>query len=87
MREKRDIKLFLASGIGSAVLFFILTNFGAWLTMYPPTLEGLKACYIAAIPFFRMNLVSTIVYCGLFYGIYELTARWVKGTKWAEAIL
>ncbi len=87
MRDKRDIKLFLISGISSALLFFILTNFGAWLTMYPPTIEGLRACYIAAIPFFRMSLMSTIIYCGIFYGIYEMTAQLISGTKLADAVL
>src|SRR5579885_1648837 len=35
-------------------VFFLVTNFAVWWLgdTYPPTMSGLMACYIAAIPFF-----------------------------------
>src|SRR3954454_17237153 len=44
-----------AAAITSSVLFFVVTNFGMWLFsgLYPRTLPGLEACYVAAIPFFQ----------------------------------
>jgi len=87
LRARRDIRMFLSSGIVSALLFFIITNFGAWLTMYPHTFEGLKTCYIAAIPFFRMTLISTLVYGGIFYGLYEILASLIKKTRFATYLI
>ena len=54
----------LFSGIASSVGFFIITNFGAWLTieMYEKNFSGLIQSYIMAIPFFHNTLISTILY-------------------------
>jgi|SRR6056300_973614 hypothetical protein len=62
----------LVNCIVAPIIFFIITNFGVWTSgYYGLTLEGLIACYIAAIPFFHMTLLGTIVYTGLFYGLYK----------------
>ena len=55
--------------------FFIITNFAVWAMdgHYPMTLEGLIACYIAAIPFYGNTLLSTALFSALFFGI----AKWV----------
>lgn len=56
----------------SAVLFFIVTNFGAWLVMpvYTKNMSGLMASYVAAIPFFGNTLMSHMFYSMvLFAGI------------------
>jgi hypothetical protein len=37
--------------------------------MYPRTLSGLIACYAAAIPFYRNDVLSTAVVAGLAFGI------------------
>lgn len=64
----------LANCFIASIVFFIITNFGVWTSgYYGFTLEGLIACYIAAIPFFHMTLLGTIVYTALFYGIYKST--------------
>ena len=48
----------------SSVSFFVITNFGAWLTleMYEKNLAGLMQSYILAIPFFHNTLISTLLY-------------------------
>lgn len=50
-------------GLGAAVFFYLFTNFGVWLLfpMYPPTGAGLIDCYVAALPFFRFSLASTLI--------------------------
>ena len=55
--------------------FFVITNFAVWAMdgHYPMTLEGLIACYIAAIPFYGNTLLSTALFSALFFGI----AKWV----------
>lgn len=61
-----------AAALASALLFFVITNFGAWLShdMYPKTIEGLRAAYIAGIPLFRNALLGDLVLTlGLFGGL------------------
>ena len=41
----------------SSLIFFLVTNFGVWISGYPLTLEGLLLCYTLAIPF----LINTII--------------------------
>ncbi len=55
-----------------ANIFFILSNFGTWLsgTLYPLTLGGLVSCYIAAIPFYGNTLLGDLVYAGLLFGLH-----------------
>jgi hypothetical protein len=49
------------SAILGPTSFFIASNYGVWAGsgMYPNTLAGLGACYVAAIPFYRNDLLST----------------------------
>ena len=51
-------------GVASSVCFFLVTNFGAWLTleMYEKNLTGLFQSYVLAIPFFHNTLISTLFY-------------------------
>lgn len=55
LRNHRKIRHIAAATLAGSAIFFVLTNFGAWafFAMYPKTLEGLVACYLAAIPFFE----------------------------------
>ena len=54
----------LVSGLTGSICFFVITNFGAWLTleMYEKNLSGLINSYVLAIPFFHNTLISTLVY-------------------------
>lgn len=58
---------------GYALLFWIWSNLGVWLTatLYPHTVNGLVECYVAALPFLQ-NLILSSVICSvcLYYGIF-----------------
>lgn len=82
-KSAKSLPRVFGKSIAAAVLFFAVTNFGAWLTMYPLTMDGFVRCYMLAIPFFRNTLVSTVVYSGVFFGVYEMVARRVRDTKLA----
>ncbi len=60
----------LSSGVLSAILFFLITNFGSWQAgiLYPKTLSGLMACYAAGLPFFLNQLAGTLVYGSVLFG-------------------
>lgn len=61
------------SALASSVCFFLITNFGAWITldMYVKDFNGLINAYILAIPFFHNTLISTFLYLFLFKIIFE----------------
>jgi hypothetical protein len=42
---------------------------------YPHTLSGLVACYAAAMPFYRNDLISTTIVAGLAFGLPVLVRR------------
>jgi hypothetical protein len=86
-RKKPGVTRIIGGAVASAVLFFVVTNFGAWLVFYPPTRAGFLSCYTLAIPFFRMTLLSTLAYAFVLFGVYELVSRRVRGTKLAPVLL
>ncbi|HEX7727402.1 MAG TPA: DUF6580 family putative transport protein [Terracidiphilus sp.] len=57
--------------------FFLLSNYVVWAagTMYPRTLGGLGACYVAGLPFFRNDLASTALVAGLAFGLPVLVRK------------
>ena len=77
VKNRKTLATIFAGTLSSSVLFFVITNFGAWLSpLYPHTLAGLQSCYINAIPFYRTTLTSTVVFSMLLYVSYEyLLAR------------
>jgi Family of unknown function (DUF6580) len=73
IKKKKMSNIFLAS-VSSSVLFFVISNFGVWLTgpYYSKDIAGLSACYTAAIPFFHYTLLGDLFFVGLLFGAYEL---------------
>jgi hypothetical protein len=57
--------------------FFLLSNFTVWATgwMYPHTLSGLTICYVAGLPFYRNDLLSTAIVAGAAFGLPVLARR------------
>ena len=69
--KKMSVKTILLSSIS----FFIITNFGVWLSWYPKSLNGLLECYTLAIPFFRNSLIGDFVFSGVLYYGFEFVSR------------
>ncbi len=65
--------------------FFIVSNYAVWAAggMYPQTSDGLVACFVAALPFYRNDLISTGIVAGLAFGIPALV-RHFNGADTAE---
>lgn len=60
-----------------SVLFFVFSNFAAWLTAFDVVglstcRGGLLPCYIAALPFFKWTLLGTLFYSALLFGGFAL---------------
>ena len=63
----------------SSVLFFLITNFGVWLTseMYSKDSIGLIQAYVMGLPFLRNTFIGDVLYTfSLFYG-YSFFGRFI----------
>ena len=79
----------LGTAMGSAVIFFLITNFAVWFLAdaalggegYERSGVGLWKCYVAALPFFRATLISTVVMSFALVGAYEFIIGRVIGRQ------
>ena len=64
LKEKVSPLRVVGASLAGSVSFFVISNFAVWAAynMYPKTLAGLGACYVAAIPFFRSTLAADLLY-------------------------
>lgn len=85
LKNKNSRKNIFGASLAAALLYFIVTNFGVWLTYttYPRTWAGLVECYVAAIPYFRNSLISTVIYTFVLFGSFEWIAGRVRHTRLA----
>lgn len=83
IRKRNFLNIAFAS-IWSGVIFFIISNFGVWVSSqvaYPHTFSGLISCYTAAIPFYQneffgnfgLNAIyGNLFFSGVLFGIYAV---------------
>ncbi|HET6918217.1 MAG TPA: DUF6580 family putative transport protein [Jiangellaceae bacterium] len=74
VRQRRSIFRITGATLAGSVLFFVVTNFAVWAagSLYPKTLEGLVAAYVAAIPFFRNTVLGDALYVVVLFGGFAL---------------
>jgi len=59
----KNITRRLTGALVGALIFFVITNFGVWISgMYGLTIIGLLTCYTLALPFFAYSIISTIIF-------------------------
>lgn len=84
--KKRSVANVALAAFWSGAVFFILSNFGVWLSsdFYPKTLTGLGACFWASIPFYKNEFFGNFVlnsilgnafYSAILFGVYSLMER------------
>jgi hypothetical protein len=56
----------------SSIVFYLASNGAVWAfsPMYAPTVVGLLACYVAALPFLLYTIAGDLFWCGVFFGTY-----------------
>ncbi len=69
--------------LASSTSFFVLSNFVVWAGggMYPQSAAGLGACYLAAIPFYANDVMSTAITAGALFGLPVLAADLVEQVR------
>jgi hypothetical protein len=78
----------LAAALLGATAFFVLSNFGVWVLggMYPHSLAGLAACYLAALPFFGATLVGDVLWTVALVLVWRaLASRLARHRTWVPA--
>ena len=76
--EKIKLKNLFIYGFFGSLIFYLVSNFGVWYltNMYEKNLNGLIYCYIAAMPFFKNTLFSTIIFSyGAFLSNYFVNKK------------
>jgi len=73
MMNKPSWGKLLITGITAGVVFYIISNFGVWMTgnLYPKTFAGLIMSYEAGLPFFRNTILGNVFYSFVLFGLYE----------------
>ena len=67
----------VAGSLTASVAFFLMSNLAVWAVwnMYPRTLAGLATAYVAAIPFFRNQMLADLLLAGVLFAIGALVER------------
>jgi hypothetical protein len=83
IKDRRSPWQVATACLAGAILFFVVTNLAVWITgrMYPLTGSGLAACYVAAIPFFRNNVLGDMAFTTILFGglaLVENRVAWMR---------
>jgi hypothetical protein len=63
--------------ISASAIFFLTSNFMVWLegSMYPQTISGLGACYLAAVPFIQNSVAGDLFFSATIFGIHHFAQQ------------
>ena len=77
LKSKTTVVRVAAGALLGPTSFFLLSNYAVWASgwIYPRTMGGLGACYAAAVPFYRNDLLSTTVVASAAFGLPVLVRR------------
>ena len=70
LKDKLSVARVAGASLAGSITFFVTSNFAVWAVwnMYPKTLAGLGACYVAALPFFRNAVVGDLAFTAVLFG-------------------
>lgn len=88
IRKRLNVGTIIAASLTSSVIFFLITNFAAWLTspqLYPASFAGLMQAYVAGLAFFNdgsygvsfffNEVMGGVFYNGLFFGAFYFATK------------
>jgi hypothetical protein len=73
----------IAAAVLGACAFFVISNFGLWLTgdFFPHTPAGLSTCFVAAIPYFERTLLGDVAWTIALSLAYTALARKLEARR------
>ena len=77
LRARTSFVRVAAAAVLGPTSFFVVSDYAVWAGgfMYPHTLAGLQACFVAALPFYGRDLASTAIVLGAAFGVPVLLRR------------
>ncbi len=74
---------FVLASLTMSTVFFVLTNLAVWQfsQWYGPGIEGLVACFVAALPFYRWTLAGDLTFTLVILGCYQAVSVLVQARK------
>jgi hypothetical protein len=77
LKQRTSVTRVVSGSLLASTSFFAISNYAVWVgsAMYPHTLGGLTACYASALPFYRNDLVSTLLVTGVVFSAEALVRR------------
>jgi hypothetical protein len=87
LKPRKRVPMVVGATIASSILFFIISNFGVWISgmLYPRTFSGLVECYALALPFFRNTLAGDLFYVAVMFGVFEIALTYLPKTETTKA--
>jgi Family of unknown function (DUF6580) len=84
--KEARMKKVVGAALLSSLVFFVLTNFGSWMTFgtYPKTFLGLIECYTAGLVFYKQDLfgsfflnsvMGNVFFSTVAFGLYGLYVK------------
>lgn len=78
--NKKNAVSIIGGSLAGVIFYFLASNFANWIgggldinnQAYPKTWEGLLTCYAAGLVFLKGSLMATLLFGGLFFGVYRL---------------
>ena len=68
----KSIMFRISGAFVGAVIFFLVSNFGVWLSgSYGYDFNGFLSCYILALPFFGYSVLSTLIFSVIIETLYK----------------
>lgn len=75
----RSVSSLFAGAIAAPTVFFLLSNFGVWLSgvevTYTKDFSGLMTCYAAGLPFYKNALIATLVFLPVILLVYNYMTK------------
>lgn len=78
MASNKFSRIVAVSFIGS-VTFFVVSNLGVWFEgqLYPQTFAGLVNCFEMAVPFFKNEMISTMILAPVIFYSFTYSAQFL----------
>jgi hypothetical protein len=87
MVKKINVPSIISASLITPSVYFILSNFIVWAGSSgsrglgrPKSLSGLLQCFVDGLPFYRVSLIATLIFSGIFFGSYYLISKYDSKT-------
>ena len=87
LRNRQKAAPIVVATLASSLSFFVISDFGVWLAggLYPKTYNGLVACFVAAVPFYRQMAAGDLIFSAVFFSALAWLRRPVAEPVMAPA--